>query len=114
LNDVSLNLRRTFDDASRPRMTKRSSEKVILAQARRARNFQGEVYYSMQKLCSEEFDIRRLSAHVQFLVRFPRAEVSERPQGFGFAEKMTDPRSPSIAGILIVPHQIPYNAQHAR
>jgi len=60
-------------------MTKRSCEKVILAQPRRACNFQGEVDYSMQKLCGEEFNVGCLGAHVQFLVRFPRAEVSERP-----------------------------------
>src|ERR1051325_8588137 len=99
---MSLNLRRTFDNARCARMTKRSREEMIFAESRRPGDFQTKIDHCMKKLRGEEFDISRLGAHIQLLVRFPGAEVSERLERFVFAEKVTDGRSPSIAGFLVV------------
>src|SRR5262249_19168955 len=102
LNDVPLNFRRTLNDTGCSSMPKSSGEEVVFAESRRPGNLEREVDHAMQKLGGAEFDIRRFGAHVHFLVRFPCAQVSERPEGLDFAEKVTHRRDPASTVFLIV------------
>src|SRR5215468_8995585 len=82
LNNMALDLRRTLDDPSRPRMAKNPRNGTALAQRGRASDFQSKINDAMQEFRSEKLDLRRFGSHVRLLIGLPRAQIRERPQRF--------------------------------
>src|SRR5687767_3509292 len=66
LDDMALDLGRTFDDSPSPRVTKITRQHMALAQHCRPRDLQREIDDLVQQLSAKQFHVGRLRSNVHF------------------------------------------------